>query len=56
MACDHDHLEYETVPIRVADDGFTPRDEESGIPTTLAMRWSDLEGFHDHVTRRLLDQ
>lgn len=56
MAYGSDYLEYETVPIRVTDDGFTLRDADAGIPTRMAMRWIDLEGFYDHVTRRLLDR
>lgn len=55
MAYAGDYLEYETVPIRVTDEGFTTPDPEAGVPTRMAMRWRDLDGFHDHLTRRLLD-
>ena len=46
-------LEYETIPISVNKDGFTLRDPE-GKPTKTAIRWKDLDQFHDHLTRRLL--
>lgn len=54
MAYAGDLLEYETVPIRVTDDGFTIRDPVAGISIRMAMRWRDIDGFHDHLTRRLL--
>ncbi len=53
MAFDHSFLEFETVPIRVTDDGFTVRDFD-GTPVDAAMRWKDLDAFYDHVTQRLL--
>jgi inosine-uridine nucleoside N-ribohydrolase len=55
MAYGDDDLEYDTLPIRITDDGFTVRDPEAGVPVAIAMRWSDLEGFHEHLTARLLD-
>ena len=54
MAYDDALLEYETVPIRVTDDGRTVRDTAAGTPMRTAVRWRDLPAFHDHVTRRLL--
>ena len=54
MAYDGGYLEYESVPIKVTDDGFTVRDED-GIPTMTAMHWNDLESFYDHLTDRLLN-
>lgn len=53
MAFTHDLLQFETIPISVDEKGFTLRDPE-GKPTSTAIRWKDLEAFHDHLTRRLL--
>lgn len=53
MAFAHDFLEMVEVPITVTEDGFTRRDP-AGIPTQVALRWKDLEGFYDHLTERLL--
>lgn len=53
MAYGDEYLEYETVPIRVTNDGYTKRDDE-GVPIRAAMHWKDLQAFEDHVTRRLL--
>jgi inosine-uridine nucleoside N-ribohydrolase len=56
MAYDDALLEYETVPLSVTDEGMTVRDPENGRPVQAAMRWTDLEAFHDHLTARLLGE
>ena len=55
MAYSHEHLAFETIPITITDDGFTRRDAD-GIPTRIAMDWTDLNAFYDHLTRRLLPE
>ncbi|RME69885.1 MAG: nucleoside hydrolase [Verrucomicrobia bacterium] len=52
MAFAEDFLEFETVPIRVTDDGFTVRDPD-GVPVRAALRWKDRAGFLRHLTDRL---
>jgi inosine-uridine nucleoside N-ribohydrolase len=55
MAYSHEHLDFETIPITVTDDGFTRRAED-GTPTRIAMEWTDLDAFYDHLTQRLLPE
>lgn len=55
MAYSREHLDFETIPISVTDDGFTRRDED-GVPTRIAMEWADLDAFYDHLTQRLLPE
>jgi inosine-uridine nucleoside N-ribohydrolase len=54
MAYDDSLLEYETIPLRTTDEGMTVRDEQNGRPTQVAMRWKNLDQFHDHLTQTLL--
>lgn len=53
MAYTEDHLEFETLPIRVTDDGMTLRDP-SGAPVRVALRWTDQPVFLDHLANRLM--
>jgi len=46
-------LDVEQLRIRVTDDGRTVRDP-GGNPVRVALRWTDLDGFLDHLSRRLL--
>ena len=55
MAYSHEHLDFETIPITVTEDGFTRRADD-GIPTRIAMDWADLDAFYDHLTQRLLKE
>lgn len=55
MAYSHEHLNIETIPISVTDDGFTRR-ASNGTPTRVAMEWTDLDAFYDHLTQRLLSE
>jgi len=53
MAYNEEDLEFETIPIRVTDDGMTVRDA-AGVPVKVAIRWKDQPAFLDHLTRRLV--
>lgn len=55
MAYSHDYLDLQTLPLTVTDDGFTRRDAD-GAPARVAMAWTDLDAFFDHLTRRLLPE
>jgi inosine-uridine nucleoside N-ribohydrolase len=53
MVFSNELLEFERIRISVTPDGFTVRDPR-GIKTRTAMRWKDLDAFHEHVVERLL--
>ncbi|WP_219846626.1 nucleoside hydrolase [Salinibacter sp. 10B] len=55
MAYSREHLDVEAIPITVTDDGITRRDED-GIPTRIAIEWTNLDAFYGHLTRRLLSE
>lgn len=57
LAYSEDFVETETVRFKITDDGFTVRDEAAGEFTArVALRWKDLDGFHEHLTERLLNR
>jgi hypothetical protein len=45
-------LEMETIRLRVTDDGLTLLDP-AGDEVKTALRWRDLDGFHQHLMERL---
>ncbi|MCG2788083.1 MAG: nucleoside hydrolase [Anaerolineae bacterium] len=45
-------LEMETIRLRVTDDGLTLLDP-AGDEVKTALRWRDLDGFHQHLLERL---
>lgn len=53
LAYSQERLEVEEMGIAVTDDGRTVRDPQAR-PTRVAMRWSDLDGFLGHLSRRLV--
>lgn len=53
MVMTHQYLEFEKIRISVTPDGFTKRDPK-GKKTSVAIRWEDLDAFHEHVVERLL--
>lgn len=54
MAYAEDLLEFETFSFRVTDDGYTVRDPDGPYSARIAIRWTDLPAFENHLTRRLL--
>lgn len=46
-------VETETVRFRITDDGYTIRDEAGPFSARVALRWNDLNAFHDDLTNRL---
>jgi inosine-uridine nucleoside N-ribohydrolase len=48
-----DYLEFETVGLRITNEGMTVRDPKAN-PIKIATRWRDLEGFKKNLTLRLL--
>ena len=53
LATTEERLTVEPTRIAVTDDGRTVRDED-GYPVRVAIRWTDLEGYLDYLTARLL--
>lgn len=53
LAYSERHLEVERMRITVTEDGRTVRDPD-GVEMRVAMRWSDLDAYLDHLTERLL--
>lgn len=53
LAYAEDLVEIEEVSISTTDDGFTVADP-AGTKVSVAMRWKDLNGFYDHLVKRLL--
>ena len=53
LAYSEDRVEIESTRIAVTDDGLTVRDA-AGASARIAIRWTDLDGFLDHLTERLL--
>ena len=49
-------MKFETLGIRVTDDGFTVPDENAGNRIEVAVDWLDLSGFQNFITERLLRQ
>ncbi len=47
-------VEVETVSFAVTDDGFTRRAAAGPLKARVALRWKDLPGFEDQLTKRLL--
>ncbi|MET0263814.1 MAG: nucleoside hydrolase [Rariglobus sp.] len=56
LAYAEDWVETETVRFQITDDGFTVRDEAGPYTARVALRWRDLDAFHNDLTERLLDQ
>jgi inosine-uridine nucleoside N-ribohydrolase len=55
LAYSEEHVKTETVRFRITDDGFTVRDDAAGkFAARVALRWRDLDAFHEHLTDRLL--
>jgi len=54
LAYAEDFVETETLRFKITDDGFTVREESGPHTARIALRWRDLQGFHNHLTRRLL--
>jgi len=52
MAHTDEHLEFETIPIRVTNEGMTVRDS-TGVPVQVAVRWKDQPAFLDDLAARL---
>jgi len=55
LAFARDYLEIEKMGVLVDDEGRTVRDP-SGPQIDVAVRWRDLEGFMDFLTRRMLGE
>ena len=53
LAISEDRFDVESMRISVTGDGRTVRDE-TGFPIRVAIRWTNLEGYLDHLTERLL--
>nr|GGH93797.1 inosine-uridine preferring nucleoside hydrolase [Aquisalinus luteolus] len=53
LAYNDSHVEIETLPITVTDEGMTLVDEEAGTAVRCAMAWRDLEGFEQKIARLL---
>lgn len=54
LAYAEDLVEIEPVRFNITDDGYTVRDESAGEFTArVALRWRDLDAFHEHLTDRL---
>lgn len=55
MAYSEAYLGWETFPIKVRHDGLTER-ADKGTPVRVAMHWTDIEGFKEHITQRILNE
>lgn len=53
LAYARDLVEIEPMRLAITDDGMTVRDPD-GDEVAVAIRWKDLDGFHDHLVQRLL--
>ncbi len=47
-------VETETLRYRITDDGHTVLDASGDCVARVALRWKDLDAFHEHLTGRLL--
>jgi inosine-uridine nucleoside N-ribohydrolase len=57
LAYSEEFVETETIRFHITDDGFTVRDDAIGKFTArVALRWKNLDAFHEHLTERLLDR
>ncbi len=56
LAYAEDLVEIETVRFSITDDGFTRRDASGPFAARVALRWRNLEAFHNHLTARLLGE
>lgn len=56
LAYAEDLVEIETVRFSITDDGFTRREARGPFEARVALRWRNLEAFHDHLTARLLGE
>ncbi len=56
LAYSEELLEFETLPIRIEEGGFTRIDERAGHPVRCAIRWKDLDAFKQHLISRLLNR
>jgi inosine-uridine nucleoside N-ribohydrolase len=54
LAYGHDFIEYETIRFHITDEGHTVRDPAGPHEAEVAIRWTDLEGFKNFLTQRLL--
>lgn len=52
LAYSFDRLELERIRLRISDDGLTLPDSQ-GDEVLAALRWRDLDGFHNHLIERL---
>ena len=55
LAHSREFLTMEKMSLTVTDDGFTVRDP-SGPKFDVAVDWTDLDGYHDYLSRRLLGE
>ena len=55
LAYSEDRVAIESTRIAVTDEGLTVRDA-AGSPARIAIGWTDLDGYLDHLTERLLGQ
>lgn len=56
MAYGDDYLEYETLRFDLTDEGMTVAGEDGPYTARVAMRWSNLPGFRDWLTARLVGE
>lgn len=54
LAYSEDLVETETVRYRITDDGCTVPDASGDCVARVALRWKNLDAFHDHLVERLL--
>ncbi len=53
LAHSREFLRMERMRLRVTDDGYTVEDP-AGPELDVAIEWTDLDGYHEHLSRRLL--
>lgn len=56
MAYGDDFIEYETIRFHITDEGHTVRDLDGPHEAKVAINWTDLDGFRDWLTARLLGE
>jgi inosine-uridine nucleoside N-ribohydrolase len=55
LAYSREFLQMERMSLSVTDDGFTVRDP-AGPEFDVAIDWIDLDGYHEYLSRRLLEK
>lgn len=53
LAFSTEHLNLETLPLRVTDKGYTIIDPDHGKPVRVALEWQHLEAFKELLVKRL---